>query len=74
MKYNVWVNDCGWLMSGAMPADGSGVPLAEAMREYRELVKEYSTNVLMILPAELEICDADELGTVGGMYYIKKAR
>lgn len=72
MKYNVWVDDCGWFIGGAMPADGSGVSLAEAKREYCELIFEYKTSSLLILPSNLEITDADEFGTLGGMYIIKE--
>ena len=75
-RYNVWLNDdCEWFPAGAMPIDGSGVSLAEAKREYCELVKEYSTRQLLILPADMEISNTDELGTIGGMFVVqKKAR
>ena len=70
-KYNVWLRDGAWAISGNMPLDGMGVSMAEAKREYRELVKEYGTGQLLILPAGLSIVDEDEFGTLGGLYMVE---
>lgn len=70
-KYNVWLLDGAWAVSGNMPLDGTGVSMAEAKREYRELVQEYGTGQLLILPAGLSIADHDEFGTLGGLYVVE---
>lgn len=70
-KYNVWLRDGAWAISGNMPFDGTGVSMAEAKREYRELVKEYGTGQLLILPAGLLIADHDGFGTLGGLYVVE---
>lgn len=70
-KYNVWLLDGTWAITGNMPLDGCGVSLAEARREYRELAQEYGTGQLLILPAELSIADHDEFGTLGGLYVVE---
>ena len=71
VKYNVWLHDDTWAISGNMPLDGMGVSMVEAKREYRELVKEYGTGQLLILPAGLSIADHDEFGTLGGLYVVE---
>lgn len=69
-RFNVWLNDNGWHIAGSMPLTGCGVSIHAARREYAELVKEYSTSSLLILPAGLNIVDTDELCMLGGIYEV----
>ena len=73
-RFNVWLYDNGWHIAGNMPLIGCGVSIHAARREYAELVKEYSTDSLLILPADLSIRDTDELCMLGGIYEIENGK
>ena len=72
--FNVWLHDNGWHIAGNMPLIGCGVSIHAARREYAELIKEYSTSELLILPAELSIIDSDELCMLGGIYEVENRK